>query len=117
MEKQAASSLKTKPDNINRQTGTGLLPDHLIICGFQSFLRRNNYSHKNDVPPLGVGRNGTGNGCKAIRVDDGLLSLHEFGQTSLQLQVNICQVETTEEPVVMLSDKYTRAKIHINPTR
>lgn len=54
------------------------------------FPSRKFYSHKNDVPPLGIGRNRTRNGGKPIGVDDCLFCFHEVGQTSLQLQVNIC---------------------------
>lgn len=62
------------------------------VCG--CIFQQRQHLHKDDVPSFGVGRDGTGNCCKAIWVDDGLFSFHEFGQTTLQLQVNICGTET-----------------------
>lgn len=41
------------------------------------------YLHKDDVAPLGVGRYCTGDGRKAIRVDDRFFRFHELGQTIL----------------------------------
>lgn len=108
MEKQAASSLNTQPWTQHKSKRAAhdrqmflcaqplSLMTVIVQCGSvitelwcNIALDTWVYSHKNYVSPLGVGRDCTSNGCKAIRVDDGLFCFHEFGQTTLQLQVNI----------------------------
>lgn len=70
---------------------TTLSLEETVLRTLGSFPSRNIYSHKNDVAPLRIGRNCTRNGCKAIWVDDCLFCFHEVGQTSLQLQMNVCR--------------------------
>lgn len=76
MEKQAASSLHADVGASASRWGSG-----------RALLLVN--SHKDDVPPLGVGWDGTGNGGKAVRVNDGFLCPHELCETAFQLQMDI----------------------------
>ena len=46
-------------------------------------------SPEDNVSPLGVSRDGRGDGGKAIGIDDGFLAPSKLGKTLLQLQMNI----------------------------
>lgn len=46
-------------------------------------------SHENDVASLAICRNGTGRRWEPIRIDNGFLHLHEFGDSFFQLQMHV----------------------------
>ena len=45
--------------------------------------------HEYDVPLLGVGRDGAGDGGEPVRVQNGLLRPQELGQLLLQVDVDV----------------------------
>lgn len=113
MEKQAASSLNIQqamftydPISVSLPFNGGGGAPHYTDTHTQ-------HLHKDDVPPLGVGRDGTGNGRKAVRIDNGFFCFHEFGQTTLQLQVNIWRTEIRQ---FKLTNTPALTFTHILPT-
>lgn len=104
MEKQAASSLhtrwRTKHQQMKARDGE-LFRHSWQLCCLLTLANLSWSLHKDDVSPLGVGRDCTSNSCKAIWIEDGLLCPHESGQTAFQLQVNVLKKETRTNTNVM----------------
>lgn len=47
--------------------------------------------HEDDVSHFGIGRNCTGNGGKAIRIEDSFFDSHELCEFRLQFEMNVCE--------------------------